>query len=87
MKLLLENLKLCWGTHDMLVPMLLGCVLGSCSLLYGVPVLRVLADQSRVILGAVGDGVLWAGVRLTLRRGGLGDGCILAALGEHVSVS
>lgn len=23
MKLLLENLKLCWGTHDMLLPMLL----------------------------------------------------------------
>lgn len=22
MKLLLENLKLCWGTHDMLLPML-----------------------------------------------------------------
>lgn len=22
-KLLLENLRLCWGTHDMLVPMML----------------------------------------------------------------
>lgn len=30
MKLLLENLKLCWGTHDILLPMLLSCV-GLCA--------------------------------------------------------
>lgn len=30
MKLLLENLKLCWGTHDMLLPMLLSSM-GVCA--------------------------------------------------------
>ncbi len=43
MKLLLENLKLCWGTHDILLPML---ILGQCVYLLDERVLVYLPARS-----------------------------------------